>query len=636
MASSTKDDKLGAFTFHGVDLSLHGKEAVGDCPFCEKSGHFYASAATGQWSCKRCGESGNAGTFLRKLWSLSQEQTTEQDFRELSEQRGIPPKVLREWGLAKSLITGEWLLPIDHGGEALAALSKCNDRLQVRCTTGAKQLPFGDFAANKNRETLWVCEGPWDGMAWDSVLRTVKENGKPLRLSHSVVAIPGAGLCHAMLPTLCDGRHVRLLLDNDEAGRNGTNGIIKALADSKFQPKSVNVLCWDEDREEGFDIRDLVCELGEQGAYDFVTQSLAEPNPETDNDTATLCFRTYDQIQREEIRWLWRDRIPLGKITLLQGNPGVGKSYVACDLVARVSAGRPMPDGSPATKGEVVFFTSEDGASDTIRPRLDVLGANVASVYHFDAVERDGKEWGFDLSRNLPDLRRWLGDHRNVKLLVYDPLVAFLSSKTDSHKNAEVRQALGPIKQLAEEFQIAILGINHLNKSAMKAVHRGQGSIAFTAQARAVWQVCEDPDEPERRLFLPVKMNLAKTSGLAFQITGKGIAWEKGSVDLAPDDVDTEDHGETRIDEAREWLSTLLGKEKQLPAKEVFRRALADRICTRTLKKAKKALSVRSDRQGDVWRWSLPVHAPDSWGKGQEALANLKKALARPKPKRTT
>ena len=306
--------------------------------------------------------------------------------------------------------------------------------------------------------------------------------------------------------------------------------------------------------------------------------------------------------------------------------------------MARVSNGEALPDGTAVVRGEAAFFTSEDGAADTIRPRLDLLGANPAKVHHFDCVMKDGKDFGLNLARDAGKLRRWLTANPNIRLIIFDPITAFLGGRVDSHKNAEVRRVLGPLKRLAEDFRVAIIGINHLSKADMKAVYRGQGSIAFNAQARAVWQVTEDPDNMDRRLFLPVKMNLAQTSGLGFRISDKGLHWEEGKVDLTPDQVDRPAKPDSRLNETKEWLKDLLEKNnRKLPAKDVEAKADAAGLSWRTMKRAKQALGVRSVKEttkdGPRFAWTLPAEktqAPDSWKNGK-AVAALKKTVNRRK-----
>ena len=315
--------QLDAFICHGVDLDQDAKEAVGDCPFCGKENHFYVAAKTGQFHCKVCDDTGNVPSFLRKLWTESQRHTTKTDLDELAEDRGIPATVLKSWGLARSILTDDWLIPAGDSGKGLANLYRCfqddEGKVQVHSTTGCKLHLFGD--ANKsNRSTIWVCEGPWDAMALDAVLRSQKTKaGKTLRNAHAIVGLPGATSGYKLLGPLCKGRKVNVLLDHDDAGCKGTAGIIKNLGKSDA---TVHVLQWDDDLPDGYDVRDLLGDKRPRDAYRFIKDRLNEheltaPDANDEDEEGELVFIRYADIEPEEVRWLVQDRIPLGKITLL-------------------------------------------------------------------------------------------------------------------------------------------------------------------------------------------------------------------------------------------------------------------------------------------------------------------------------
>ncbi len=320
-------------------------------------------------------------------------------------------------------------------------------------------------------------------------------------------------------------------------------------------------------------------------------------------DALMVC---YDTIDPQQVEWLWQDRFGLGKLTIVSGDPGLGKTYMLLDVTARVSAGRDFPDGAPCKKAKVIFATVEDGPGDTIRPRLDLLGADVTNVLHFEGIQDgEGKILPFVLDQHVPVLDRYLDENDGVRLIVIDPISGFLGD-VDSHRNAEVRGVLAPLVKLAEKHGIAVVGINHLTKSQGKALYRSLGSLAFIAAARAAWAVVADPDDDERRLFLPVKNNLGKAAGLAYRIVEGKIEWENGPVLIGIDDL-IED-ADTPRDEAKEWLRGILA-DGPVEAKAVLKQAKQDGICERTLRTAKKELKIKSSRSGGSqgsWAWSLP------------------------------
>lgn len=328
--------------------------------------------------------------------------------------------------------------------------------------------------------------------------------------------------------------------------------------------------------------------------------------------TLTLVSRPYRDIEPEAVEWLWRDRFALGKLSLIVGQPGLGKTFVACDIAARVSNGEAFPDGSRPPKGEAAILTAEDGAADTIRPRLDAAGADVSRVHSIDGLRAgDGKPRFLSFKEHLREVSEWIEAHPNLKLFIVDPISAFLGN-TDSHKNAEVRAVLGPLADLAERYRIAVVGITHLSKGQAKTINRVIGSIAFVAASRAAWLVGADPDDNDRRLFLAVKNNLGKASGLAYRLVGKDqatrVEWDSEPVLISADDID-DDGTRTPFDEAKQWLESQLGKDP-VPASAVFKHAKGDGISERTLNRAKKELGIISERDGKHWVWRLPETPP--------------------------
>jgi hypothetical protein len=274
-------------------------------------------------------------------------------------------------------------------------------------------------------------------------------------------------------------------------------------------------------------------------------------------------------------------------------------------MLARVSKGTTWPDGSPCCAGETAILTAEDGAGDTLRPRLDAAGADVALIHHIEGIRAsDGKEVFLSLGEHLALVDDWLTQHADARAFVIDPISAFLGD-VDSHRNAEVRGVLGPVAKLAEKHGVAILGITHLSKKDAKAINRVIGSIAFVAAARAAWLVASDPDDDsgKRRLFLPVKNNLGQASGLAFSIADGRLAWEDGSVLVSADEIDDDDTSPR--EEAKTWLQALLS-DGAVPSASIWKNAKAEHIAERTLKRAKRELGVVAEKAGKHWVWRLP------------------------------
>jgi len=329
-------------------------------------------------------------------------------------------------------------------------------------------------------------------------------------------------------------------------------------------------------------------------------------------------LRRFSDIEPEALRWLWPGRVPLGKLTLLIGDPGLGKSLVTIDIASRVTRGASFPDGAECERGEVLFLSAEDDAADTIRPRLDGAGADVSRVHTLDAVRvqlTDGKtsEKAFSLETDIGHLESALDRHPNIRLVVVDPLSAYLGG-TDSHSNAEIRGLLSPLAAMAARRKVAVLCVTHLRKSPGNAVHRAIGSIAFAAAARAVWAVAPDPADVECRLLLAVKQNLsASAAGMAFRILAPGgtarVEWEAGVVNLTANDVlgGVElQQGQSARSEAIEWLRDLLA-DGPVAQGTIRSEAESAGLSWATVRRAKDALGVvakKSTYHGG-WEWRL-------------------------------
>ena len=325
-------------------------------------------------------------------------------------------------------------------------------------------------------------------------------------------------------------------------------------------------------------------------------------------------------VSPEAVDWLWPGRIALGKLTLLSGDPGLGKSFLTIDLAARVTTGKAWPDrpGELNAIGSVVMLSAEDDLADTIRPRLDAAGADVSRVWCLQAVryrlEDDPEELerGFCLTTDCEVLDVVLRQVGDCRLLVVDPIGSYLAG-IDSHRNAEVRSVLQPLSDLASRYDVAVVAVSHLNKSCSgPAVYRSMGSLAFTAAARAVWAVSKDPDCQARRLVLPVKNNLgADESGLAYRIAGEPptVDWESELVSLTADDAlaPTEEREErTERDRAKNWLrETLAGGA--VASLDIIADAKEHGIAEKTLRRALRDIGGRPQKRGPggTWLWSL-------------------------------
>lgn len=348
-------------------------------------------------------------------------------------------------------------------------------------------------------------------------------------------------------------------------------------------------------------------------------------------------LRCLADLEPREVQWLWPGRVPLGRISLLVGRPGEGKSFLTTDMTARVSTGRTWPDGSACPSGTVILVSAEDDPHDTIRPRLDAHCADVRRVHLLSTVRRRGErgrlvEAMFTLE-DLPALDEALRRQPDCRLIVIDPIGSFIGGGTDSHRDNEVRAVLAPVAQLAERYGPAVLIVAHRRKSSGTiADDLAIGSRAFTGIARAVWHLTRDADDKRRRLLLSGKNNLApEGTGLAFDIGGipPAIQWEPSPVNMCADDAlaaESEGGGDGgALAEATDFLRAELAHGRKA-GNDVKAAAKSAGISNRTLDRARGRLGVIAAPDGyrGPWTWGLPQHtSPDSANPAKEGtLAN--------------
>ncbi len=330
-------------------------------------------------------------------------------------------------------------------------------------------------------------------------------------------------------------------------------------------------------------------------------------------------FKTLSDVQPQAVRWLWPYRIPMGKLTMVVGNPGLGKSYLSLYIAAAVTRGLTWPDDdqSAAPIGDVILLSAEDGDDDTIRPRADAAAADVRRVHLLEGVTHIDPDTGrpslslFNLERDISNLEIGLRRWPATRIVIIDPVSAYCG-KTDSHKNADVRALLAPLAAMAGKHGVSVLLVSHLNKAGGgKAVYRTTGSLAFPAAARAVWMVTEDRDDPDRRLLLPVKMNLCKSpGGLAYHIGDNNtLQWESGRVDLRADDACADVAKRPgpkahKRDAAVEWLKKLLSPGA-LKSSDVKQAAADAGISWHVVRDAQSELGITPYQQhfGGPWYW---------------------------------
>jgi putative DNA primase/helicase len=345
---------------------------------------------------------------------------------------------------------------------------------------------------------------------------------------------------------------------------------------------------------------------------------------DADKVPAALTTVRVSQVERERVRWLWHGRIPLGKLAVLDGDPGLGKSTVALYLTSCITTGTPLPGETDRLEpASVVLLSAEDAVADTIRPRLEATGADLDRVLVVDHVTDHQGARPVELPGDLEQVEALVRAEAAV-LLVVDPLMAFLSGTVDANKDQHVRRALHRLKLTAERTGAAVLSVRHLNKlPGGNPLYRGGGSIGLVGAARAGLLIAPEPREDgiDRRVLAVIKSNLAaKPASLAYRLVNDdlyGVArvvWEEEVSYSAADllGVHRVERPSPKQDKAEAMLRALLADGPKLRS-WIQEQTERKRLSWKTVQRAADALEVEAERRpepgkrgrGPSW-WSLP------------------------------
>ena len=413
------------------------------------------------------------------------------------------------------------------------------------------------------------------------------------------------------------GRRVLLWADNDAAGRAHMQRVAKALHGVALD---VLVYAWDEAPEKGDAADHPAVRSRDREAVDRLLTDLEsapryEPGWNGGGKGTKPIGQLLSEVEPEDVDWLWHRRIAKRKLTIVEGDPGEGKSAATTDLAARMSVGRPWPDGEECEAGGVVLCSAEDGIADTIRPRLDAAGGDPERVLSLATVPDGDGERLISIPEDLEIIRRGI-ERVEAVLVVIDPLSAFLSGDVNSHRDQDVRRALAPLGKLAEETGAAVVVVRHLTQSlGGNPLYRGQGSIGIIGAARSAHLVAKHPEDESLRVLAPVKSNLTKpapsltfalveSANGAVRLEWKGATEHTAATLLA---IPTDPAERSALEEAMDLLRHTL-RGGPVDNKLVRKNAREADISEITLKRAKSALGVRSKKQeGDgSWAWALP------------------------------
>jgi putative DNA primase/helicase len=351
--------------------------------------------------------------------------------------------------------------------------------------------------------------------------------------------------------------------------------------------------------------------------------SKTEASPDDDLDTTAAA-----DVEMRGIEWLWPGRFAKGAFGLIAGLPDMGKGQIAAYLAAAVTAKVELPclEGF-APQGNVIWFNAEDDVSRTIKPRLAAAGANLDRVHFVNGARVGGKKKHFNLIADLHLLRKAIQRIGNVVLVIIDPVSAYIGvGKVDGRSAADVRGVLTPLKDMAEDLEVAVIGLAHFNKKddVKSALLRVSDSIAWVAAARSTYVVVDDPEDKDCKLFAKAKNNLArdnkalrygmgvKTVGhdakLGVDVEAPHIVWHPQHVNITANEAMEAAGGRTAKREAKEFLLNRL-EAGPVSSDDILEEAKQEGIAERTLRRIKKEMGIESYREGGstgAWFWKLP------------------------------
>ena len=305
-------------------------------------------------------------------------------------------------------------------------------------------------------------------------------------------------------------------------------------------------------------------------------------------------------VQSQEIEWLWYPFIPYGKLTIVQGDPGDGKTTLVLNIAAKLSKGEGLEEDMKAPEPmNIIYQTAEDGLADTVKPRLETAGADCERIL---VIDESDKSLSMSDER-LEDALKQTG----ARLLILDPIQAYLGGGMDMNRANEARDMTKKLGALAEKYKCAIVLIGHMNKAVgNKAAYRGMGSIDFFAVARSVLLVGRVEGQPDIRAVVQIKNNLAAFGHpKAFQLSEKGFEWQ-GDYEITADEVlGGIAPKANKYEQAKRLLRELAETSHMVSSTEVLELAKEKGISKRTLESAKQDLQIRAKRNNNTWYWDF-------------------------------
>lgn len=443
-----------------------------------------------------------------------------------------------------------------------------------------------NFAYRSDGKSLFVFEAPVDLMSFIALYPKDWKSRNYLSLGGV-----GAKALDGFLSERKDMETIYICTDSDKAGNDAATRLLESIPEHMTV---IRLIPCDKDWNEVLMHKDELT----HGKYIYKTVTLWE-KPEK---TAVPMIRM-SEVQQTEVDWLWYPYIPFGKLTIIQGNPGEGKTFFAMQLAAACTNRKFLPQMEPFEPFNMIFQTAEDGLGDTVKPRLLSAEADLERVLVIDDA---------DNPLTLADERIENAiRENNARLVIIDPLQAFLGANVDMNRANEVRPIFRRLAEVAQSTNCAIVMIGHLNKaSGSQSTYRGLGSIDITAVVRSLLFIGKVRSDPTTRVIVHEKSSLAPPGqSLAFSLGDeKGFRWI-GAYDISAEDLLAGGEGsktELKQEQAVKLIEEFLSEGRKVSIAEINKEATERGISERTVRLARNSMGdkIASERQGkDWWIW---------------------------------